>query len=63
MAENLTENPAGVDKKIAEQRIRKQQGIFVRVDEKTRIFVRQGRDPRKVIEAYKNKLKNREYRW
>lgn len=63
MAVNIDENPAGVEEKITRQREREQNGRYVRVDDKTRIFVRSGRDPRKVIEAYKNKLKNREYRW
>lgn len=63
MAVSIDENPVGVEKKIAEQLDREQNGRYVRVDDKTRIFVRSGRDPRKVIEAYKNKLKNREYRW
>lgn len=63
MAVNINENPVGIDGKIANQRDREKHGIYVRADDRTRIFVRQGRDPRKMIEAYKNKLNNRKYRW
>lgn len=63
MAVNLNENPVGVEKKIAEQLDREQRGMFVRVDDKTRIFVRSGRDPRKAIAMYKQRLENRKIKW
>ncbi len=55
-AVDITENPAGVDRKVKEQLEREKKGRFVRVDDKTMIFVRSGRDPRKCIEVYKNKM-------
>lgn len=60
---NLNDNPAGVEKKMAEQADREQKGTFVRVDNKTRIFVRSGRDPRKAIAMYKQRLENRKIKW
>lgn len=63
MAVNLNENPAGVEKKMAEQADRERKGTFVRVDDKTRIFVRSGRDPRKAIAMYKQKMENRKFKW
>lgn len=60
---NLSDNPAGVEKKMAEQADREQKGTFVRVDNKTRIFVRSGRDPRKAIAMYKQRLENRKIKW
>lgn len=62
MAVNLNENPVGVEKKIAEQLDREQRGMFVRVDDKTRIFVRSGRDPRKAIAMYRQKMENRKFK-
>lgn len=62
-AVNINENPVGVEKKIAEQLDREQRGMFVRVDDKTRIFVRSGRDPRKAIAMYKQRLENRKFKW
>lgn len=63
MAVNVDENPVGVEKKIAEQLDREQRGMFVRVDDKTRIFVRSGRDPRKAIAMYRQKMENRKFKW
>lgn len=63
MAVNVDENPVGVEKKIAEQLDREQRGMFVRVDDKTRIFVRSGRDPRKAVAMYKQRLENRKFKW
>lgn len=60
---NLNDNPAGVEKKMAEQADRERKGTFVRVDDKTRIFVRSGRDPRKAIAMYKQRLENRKIKW
>lgn len=60
---NLNDNPAGVEKIMAEQADREQKGTFVRVDDKTRIFVRSGRDPRKAIAMYKQKMENRKFKW
>lgn len=60
---NLNDNPAGVEKKMAEQADRERKGTFVRVDDKTRIFVRSGRDPRKAIAMYKQRLENRKFKW
>ena len=63
MAVSIDENPVGVEKKIAEQLDREQNGRYVRVDDKTRIFVRSGRDPRKAIAMYKQKMENRKFKW
>lgn len=48
---------------MAEQADRERKGTFVRVDDKTRIFVRSGRDPRKAIAMYKQRLENRKFKW
>lgn len=63
MAVNINENPAGVEEKITRQREREQNGRYVRVDDKTRIFVRSGRDPRKAVVMYRQKMENRKFKW
>lgn len=54
-AVDITENPAGVDRKVKEQLEREKKGGFVRVDEKTMIFVREGDDIKSKVNQFKNK--------
>lgn len=58
---NTSVNPLGVDKKVKEQKEKEKHGKYVRVDEKTLIFVKDGLDPSKVIERYKQKRKQNPY--
>lgn len=62
-AVDITENPAGVDRKVKEQLEREKKGRFVRVDDKTMIFVKNGKSVEKVIKQYKSRIKNRPERW
>lgn len=62
-AVDITENPAGVDRKVKEQLEREKNGRFVRVDDKTMIFVKNGKSVEKVIKQYKSRIKNRPERW
>lgn len=54
-AVDITENPAGVDRKVKEQLEREKKGRFVRVDDKTMIFVKKGDDIELKINQFKNK--------
>ena len=54
-AVDITENPAGVERKVKEQLEREKKGRFVRVDEKTMIFVRVGDDIKSKVNQFKNK--------
>lgn len=54
-AVDITENPAGVDRKVKEQLEREKKGRFVGVDEKTMIFVKKGDDIELKINQFKNK--------
>lgn len=54
-AVDITENPAGVERKVKEQLEREKKGRFVRVDEKTMIFVREGDDIKSKVNQFKNK--------
>lgn len=54
-AVDITENPAGVDRKVKEQLEREKKGRFVRVDDKTMIFVREGDDIKSKVNQFKNK--------
>lgn len=60
---NITENPEGTDKKVLEHRKREKNGRYVRVDERTMIFVKNGQSVEKVIKNYKSRIKNRPDRW
>lgn len=62
-AVDITENSAGVDRKVKEQLEREKKGRFVRVDDKTMIFVKNGKSVEKVIKQYKSRIKNRPERW
>ena len=62
-AVDITENPAGVDRKVKEHLEREKNGRFVRVDDKTMIFVKNGKSVEKVIKQYKSRIKNRPERW
>lgn len=54
-AVDITENPAGVKRKVKEQQEREKNGRFFRVDEKTMIFVKKGDDIELKINQFKNK--------
>ena len=55
-AVDITENPAGVDRKVKEQLEREKNGRFVRVDDKTMIFVKANENTDKKISDFLKKF-------
>lgn len=62
-AVNITENPEGTDKKVVEHRKREKNGRYVRVDERTMIFVKNGLNKDEAIKRYMNRINNKNKRW
>lgn len=56
---DTSENPVGTERSIARQREKERHGHFVRVDDRTMIFVRDGEDAKKKIAAFQKQVKNR----
>lgn len=60
---NTSENPAGTERYIVRQREKEQHGRFVRIDNKTTIFVRDGEDVKQKVAAFQERIKNRPKMW
>ena len=62
-AVDINQNPPGVEKKNLEQKKREKEGRYVRVDERTLLFVSAGKDVKMTISEYNKRLNNRPNRW
>lgn len=60
---DLDKNPKGTELKIAIQREREEHGRFVRVDNKTLLFVEDGKDAGDCKAKYLERVNNRPQRW
>lgn len=62
-AVDINQNPPGVEKKILDQKKREKEGRYVRVDERTLLFVSAGKDVKMAISEYNKRVNNRPNRW
>lgn len=62
-AVDINKNPPGVEKKILDQKKREKEGRYVRVDERTLLFVSSGKDVKMAISEYNERVNNRPNRW
>lgn len=56
---DITENSPGVEKKVMEQREKEKKGRYVRVNDKTMIFVKHGDDERLKTNEFLKKFKRK----